>query len=292
MSETERALARAVATDFYRHFTEAEWSRLEPTRRSDLVRDQLAHLPFGTRRLPEAGTPVRVGASGSGEDLLVLAWSERDLARERRAGTRMLAHLGIARATPIANTLPGALAAPGSLLFGDVVEEHGALDVPLGAIESDAAAKAAWELLDRVTPAIVCLESATAARFLAAAPAAPRSWLSGILWLRRSAVDGVSGPIPENVGFSGWQRQWLAVAEASSFVAASCAVGGLHADDRVLVEIADATTGSPVADDESGVLLLTPLDGETALLRYDTGLRARRRKVCACGTLGTAFDLV
>lgn len=270
--KAEEALARAVETDFYRGRTSTAhgWSATAPTRRADLVRDQVDHLPFGTRRPPNAGTPVRVGTSGSGESLLLLPWSEHDLALERRAGARMLARLGIAPATPIANTLAGALVTPGSLLFGDVVEEHGALDIPLGAIESDAAAKQAWELVDRVSPAILVLEAATAARFFTAAPAAKREWLRGIVWLQRGGVTA-RAEVPPGVGFAGWQRSWLAVPEAACFVASTCAEGAYHADESLLVEVLD------------GNLVLTPLAGENALLRYDTGLRAGVVEKCGCG---------
>lgn len=276
-------LARAVGAEFYRRRLgrTPAWVEVSPTLRADLLRDQVEHPPLGTRHLPGAGTPVRVGTSGSGEDLLLLSWSEADLALERRAGTRLLSCLGIAPATAIANTLPGALASPGSLLFGDVVEEHGGLDVPLGAIESDAAAKQAWDLVDRVTPAILCLETATAERFFAAAPAAERPWIQGLLWLRRAGAPAAAPPVPRSAGFAGWQRLWLSVPEASSFAAVSCAAGKLHADERLVVELGEA-----------GNLLLTPTDGASALLRYDTGLRARRIETCTCGGAGTAFDLV
>src|SRR5690242_1472743 len=110
-------------------------------RREDLVRDQRAD-PRSIR-----GTaPVRLGITGSGEDLLVLGWSAADLARERAAGTRLLGRLGMLPGMRVANTLPGALATPGSLLLGDVIEDLGALDVPLGVVESAAAARPAWEL--------------------------------------------------------------------------------------------------------------------------------------------------
>ena len=57
------------------------------THRTDLVCDQRTHPPHGTRRPPGAAPPVRLGVSGSGAELLVLAWSAADLARERAAGT-------------------------------------------------------------------------------------------------------------------------------------------------------------------------------------------------------------
>src|SRR5438552_7119364 len=140
------------------------------THRADLVREQLTHPPHGTRRPPGAAPPVRLGVSGSGAELLVLAWSAADLARERAAGIRVLARLGVAPGMRVANTLPGALATPGSLLLGHVVEELAAPDVPLGPVEDAAAARQAWDLVERVTPDAIALYGATTATFLAAAP--------------------------------------------------------------------------------------------------------------------------
>src|SRR5262245_42849842 len=61
------------------------WERVALTRRIDLVRDQLGHPPLGRRRLQGAPAPVRTGAIGSGDDLLVLTWSAEELARDRAA---------------------------------------------------------------------------------------------------------------------------------------------------------------------------------------------------------------
>jgi len=273
-------IARAAATGFYRPRVSAEcdWPAVGVTSRAELVRDQLDHPPLGSRGLVGRGHVVRAGATGSGSDLLVLAWTERELALERAAGARMLQRLEIPPATPIANTLPGALTSPGSLLFGDVVEEHGGLDVPLGEIGSDAAAKQAWELLDRVTPGVLCLEPATAARFLSAAPAAARPWLRGILFLWRAA-PAVAVEVPAAIGFSGWQRVWLAVPEASCFAASSCGAGNLHGDRELRLEVI------------GGRLVVTPLEGDTALLRYDAGLRADEVDPCPCGGPGFCFRL-
>src|SRR5690242_15431786 len=91
-------------------------------RHDDLVRDQLAHPPLGSRRPAGAPPVVRAGIAASGERLLVLAWSAAELARERAAGVRLFRRLGVEAGMRVANTLPGALATPGSLLLGDVVE--------------------------------------------------------------------------------------------------------------------------------------------------------------------------
>ena len=249
------------------------------TRRADLLRDQLAHPPHGTRRAPGAAPPVRLGVSGSGADLLLLAWSAADLARERAAGTRVLARLGVMPGMRVANTLPGALATPGSLLLGDVVEELGALDVPLGAVGDVAAARAAWELVERVTPDVIVLDDASAATFLTAAPRAARPWWRGIVWLRLGA-RGARRAVPAATGFGGWQREWLAVPEATSFVGGTCAAGHFHVDERVVAEVVD------------GMLVLTPRGFEAPLERYATELAARLVPgPCGCGVGGTTVEM-
>jgi len=249
------------------------------TRRADLVRDQLAHPPHGTRRPPGAAPPVRLGVSGRGAELLVLAWSAADLARERAAGTRVLARFGVAPGMRVANTLPGALATPGSLLLGDVVEELGALDVPLGAVEDAAAARHAWELVERVTPDVIVLDDVSAATFLTAAPPGARPWWRGTVWLRVGARVGHPA-VPPAVAFGGWQREWLAVPEATSFVAATCAAGRFHVDEGVVAEVVDET------------LVLTPRGFEAPLERYATELPARLIPgPCGCRAGGTTLEM-
>jgi len=272
------------------------FTRLPLTRRDELVRDQLAHAPKATRPVADAAPPVRAGVTRSGDALLVLTWTANDLARERAAGARLFRRLGIEAGTPVANTLPGALATPGSLLLGDVMEEIGALDVPLGTIDSDTAARQAWELVDRVQPGVLVLEPSTGARFLAAAPETTRAWWRGIVWLRTDSTDVVAAappsPLP-GAGFTGWQRTWLAIAETTSFVALSCAARRFHLDDGIIAEVVDDTTGAAIAPGEPGLLVVTPLGMDTLVLRYASYTRARARAdACACGAAGPAVDVL
>src|SRR5262249_21350049 len=159
-AETHLARILAAPSEFYRRRGLAgPFDRLPLTRREDLVRDQLAHLPHGTRRTAGAGAPARTGVSGTGDTLLLLTWSASELARERAAGVRLFGRLGVRPGMRVANTLPGALATPGALLLGDVVEELGGLDVPLGPVAGEAAARQAWELVDRVEPDVLVLDA-------------------------------------------------------------------------------------------------------------------------------------
>jgi hypothetical protein len=238
-------------------------------RRSELVAQQLASPPWGSRRFAAGDPPVRVGATGTGADLLLLGWTAAELAAEVRAGVELYGRFGVAPGMRVANTLPGALATPGALLLGDVIEAIGALDVPLGVIESEAAARPAWELCDRIEATVLVVEPGpVATTFFAAAPPHARPWWRGIVWLSRGTA---ATPVPPPPGFAGWQRTWLAVAEASSFVAGSCDAGGFHGV---------AGAGADVSD---GELVL-------GARRYASGLRARAVAACPCGG-GAAFVL-
>jgi hypothetical protein len=251
------------------------------TARAALVADQRAHPPLGSHWARTPAGPIRAGATGSGDDLLVLGWSEADLAAERAAGARVLGALGITPGTPVANMLPGALATPGALLVGDVVEEIGALDVPLGVIESAAAARPAWELFDRVKPAVLILDEGGGAAFLGAAPAADRPWWNGIIWLRRAgAAPRERVFVPEAAGFRGAQRSWLAVPEVASFVAWSCGEGRYHVDAGVEAEVTD------------GELVLTARGRTAGVARYRSGVRVGTLGAsCGCGGSGPVVSL-
>ena len=280
---------RVMRSPFYRERLGARWSgdpaTLPLTRREDLVRDQLAHPPLGTRRPDDAPPPVRAGISGTSDSLLVLAWSEAELARERAAGVRLLRRLGVEPGMRVANTLPGALATPGSLLLGDVVEELGALDVPLGAVETEAAARQAWDLVDRVRPDVLVLADAGA--FLRAAPPAARPWWRGTMWLHSAAAPP---PTPAAAGFAGWEREWLAVPEATSFVASTCTKGVFHVDQAVVAEIVDPQTGALLPSGQDGFLVISAIGLDAPLARFATGLTACAA-ACACGAEGLALTM-
>jgi hypothetical protein len=242
--------------------------------RAELLADQAAHPPFGARTFGGDDGPVRVGVTGSGATLLLLPWSEADLARERAAGARVFGRLGIRGRMRVANALPGALATPGALIVGDVNEELGALDVPLGEIATPAAAAAAWELLDRVEVNVLILDPATARPLLDAAPPSPRPWWRGIVWLARPGA--ITNP-PATGGFDGWQRTWLAVPEVTSFAGGDCAEGRVHVDPAL----------APTA--ERGTLVLGPLHPGVPW-RYQTELPARGAASCRCGSSDPAFE--
>lgn len=263
--------------------TVESFSELPATRYADLVRDQLGHPPQGSRRAAEAPHAVRAGWLRRGSDLLVLTWTAADLAHERACGVRVLSALGVTAGMRVANTLPGALATPGSLLLGDVMEDLGALDVPLGSIESAAQAKQAWELIDRVEPQVIVAESNGSDVFFNGAGAQPRPWWQGMVWVR-SEICSARPALPAHLGFAGWQRTCLSIPVARSFAAAECDAGQFHFDAELCPEEGGG------ADRRHG-LLLTVLAGDTPLLRYDTELLARGMGRCTCGATGEGYEV-
>jgi hypothetical protein len=235
--------------------------------RAELIADQQRQPPFGSRRFETGDGPVRAGTTGQGDALFLLPWSESHLARERAAGARVFGRLGIGARMRVANALPGALATPGALVVGDVTEALGALDVPLGEIATEAAAAPAWELIDRVEVNVLILDPARAASLLAAAPAQPRPWFQGIVWLCRPGEFATPPKVPH---LPGWRRRWLAVPEMSSFVASECAQRMLHVDAAFAPTV------------EVGELVLGALHPDVPW-RYRSGWPARVLGSCRCG---------
>ncbi|HYD49478.1 MAG TPA: hypothetical protein VEB21_14075 [Terriglobales bacterium] len=273
---------------FYRARIASGVAPLAPTTRAELLADQLAHLPHGTRRPADAAPPVRAGITGTGSELLVLTFTAADLRRERAAGTALLRSLGITPGMRVANALPGALATPGSLIVGDVIEELGALDVPLGSPDSEAAATQVWSLLDRVQPQVLIVDPTSGERLLRSAPPTERPWLSGVIWLHQAA-NPPSFPSTGQGGGRG-HRHWLAIPEATSFAAGSCEAGSLHIERSTIAEV--ITASGDIAAEGNGTLLLTPLELDTPLLRYDSGVAVRLRSDgCRCGSAGAVIEI-
>lgn len=248
------------------------------TQRGELVHAQMGSVPLPSHAANGAAF-VRAGTTGTGDDLLVLRWTAADLARERAAGARVLGSFGVRAGMKVANTLAGALATPGSLLLGDVVDEMGCLDVPLGFTANEAAARSAWELIDRVEPHVLVVDQGSAPALFAAASAAPRPWWEGIVWLQAATPRDPRVAIPAAVGFAGWQRNWLAIPEVSSFVASQCAQSSWHVDTGVEAETVE------------GRLLLTAHACDEGRRRFATGIAAHILPSCNCSGTGVVLQL-
>ena len=75
-------------------------------------------------------------------------------------------------------------------------------------------------------------------------------------------------------------------------VAASCAMSRYHVDERIAAEIVDVANGAVLPAGRDGMVALTLLDGDTALLRYSSGLTGRMLpSPCTCGAAGTVLEI-
>lgn len=259
----------------------AAWRALQPTTRQSLIADQRAHPPYGSRARIDAGPAVRAGAVGHEADLLVQLWTAADLERERAAGVRCLERCGVRAGMRVGNTLAGALHTPGSLLVGDVVDDLGGLDIPLGEVHDSRSAGAAWTLAVRVGVEALIIPGDAAATTLRELPESLAARLSALIIVDRAdarRAGNYVGGIPPLPGFRGRWGRWLAVPEATCFAAVQCDHGPYHGVGDAVLELA----GDEWREGAEGPLLITPLERDFVMLRFDPRIRAAVER-CACG---------
>lgn len=256
-----------------------------PVQRETLVRMQRSLPPQTWRR--QVDPLIRAGVSGRGDALLVLAWTAQMLSVERSAGVRFLQLAGIRPGHRVANTLPGALTTPGSLLLGDVVEDLGALDIPLGPITNTEGAARCWELLRMVEPQALVLEAATAPVFFADAPPAQEWSLNAVIWLHRE-IPTAWPRLPQNIGAER-TLHWLTVPEVQCFFAHSCEEGHFHLDQLLQWRVVDPSDFSVSSQGWLEVAWHAPEQGE---LQYLVPWRVTMATpACSCGG-GAALELL
>ncbi len=235
--------------------------RLAVTTAEELAADELAHLPGGSWRdataFSRAGVPCREQALG------ILLFTADDLSREARVGAGALRAAGLESGRRSTNTLPGAIATPGSLLVGDAVEALGSLDMPVGPIDTPASCAVAWDFWQRVQPdfAIVDAKGACDLAGLLDEKQVSATWL-GLSGL--AVVTDLRDSEPVTAGFDVPVTRIAGLAECFGLMCARSSEGAYFPPaDEILVEVLD------------GQLVLTALVHSAALVRYAPGVRAR-----------------
>jgi len=228
---------------------------------------------------------VRCGIAGSGEDMVVLAWTAAALAVERDAGVAMLRRFGVKPGMRAVHTLPGALFTPGSLLLGDVLEALGVLDVPLGPIRKESDSALLWSTVRSLNADVLVTEAASGLRILREQPPADvlaklRHWI----WMSEDPTFTIP-PLPPLA--SGTRcALWLTAPEAECFFAYRCPESSvhLHHPERVRIPSPEErrslrAEGLIVAADSAnqGIEILVPWP-------------VRNLRHCACGQ-GGALEL-
>jgi phenylacetate-CoA ligase len=236
-----------------------------------------AHPPFGRIRLDDEPL-LRAGLVTTAVPRPVpIAWSRADLGREAALGARFLRGAGLRARSRTSDTLGGGLVTPGTLAVSDALDALDAVALPVGPINGDVALARAREIWEIVRPEALIVDAPTLA-FLEGA---------GQTAVAPSLVVVLTPGEAESLAVSSVETRYrvLSVPQVGTFVAGECARhAGLHfAEDAFVAETVDEA-GMPSEDGAAGRLLLTPLRRSLALIRFDTGLRARiDRTPCECG---------
>jgi phenylacetate-CoA ligase len=244
------------------------------TRKAELRQSEEEHPPFGDYRGAPPEACVRLGASTgtSGRPTLVL-WTPRDLAVDYAASARGRWRWGLRPGMSLANAHPFGMNA-GGWHFSHGIEALGVLNIPSGPPVGDAHVRDVVEVWRRVRPSMyrlfgnVARTYADAARGVGLDPA-------------RDLNLTVAGDHPA--------EQYLMVSsglEALPLLGSACeARDGAHlCEDLAIVEVVDRRSGRPCGHGERGSLVVTVLEKDNFLLRYDLEDVVRWNTApCPCG---------
>lgn len=249
-------------------------SAIPPTVKEELRANEREVPPFGDYRGAGLEECVRVGASTgtSGRPTYIL-WTDRDLEVDNEAACRGRYRWGLRPGTSCAHAHPFGLYG-GGWHFSHGLEALGVLNVPLGPPGTPEQVDLAVEVWRRVRPTQVRLFGNAAAKF---AEGARRRGLDPA----RNLSLTVEGENPR-----AQYRTVSAGLEALGMLGSACAEDdGAHVcEDLAIVEVLDRRTRRPVGDGARGVLVVTTLEKDNLLLRYDLEDVVRTNyRACPCG---------
>lgn len=294
------AVARACELPFWRRKLEGaalgpddlktrdDLLRVPRTVKDELRASQRAHPPFGSYLRREGAVRVGTTTGTSGTPSLVV-WTERDLQIEHRAAARMFWRQGVRPGLLVAHSHPLGVYGGGALL-SSALEAFGCLVMAVGAPETDEQAEQIVRTLELVRPDMYIMFDAALLRLWEAAVRLgldPHEDLKMRLRAPHPAMQGGSA---------------TAGAECFSFMGGACGEQkGAHlAEDLAVVECIDPATGLPAAEGTRGHLVVTTLERDNGMLRYDLEDLVRIfTDRCGCGETharmiwdGRARDLV
>ncbi|GBD27399.1 Phenylacetate-coenzyme A ligase [bacterium HR30] len=265
--------------------------RLFPTTTKAELRESEAQFPpFGDYRGAPPEQAVRLGASTgtSGRPTLIL-WTRKDLEVDYRASFRARWRWGIRPGTCLANAHPFGMNA-GGWHFSHGIEGLGILNVPSGPPGTAGEIRDVLEVWRRLRPDTYRLFGNVATRF---AEAARELGLDP----QRDLNLCIAGDHPA--------EQYLMVSsglEALPLLGSACDErDGAHvAEDLAIVEVVEPNSGRLCGHGERGNLVVTVLEKDNFLFRYDLEDIVRWNELpCPCGEThrrlfyeGRARDLV
>jgi len=249
--------------------------RLIPaTLKDELRQSEAEHPPFGDYRGAPIDKCVRLGASTgtSGEPTLIL-WTRKDLDVDYQASYRGRWRWGLRPGMSLANAHPfGANA--GGWHFSHGIEGLGALNIPAGPPVGSQHIADVIEVWRRLRPDMYRLFGNVATTMADAA--------------RRAGLDPDADLNLTIAGDHPAQQYLMASSglEALPLLGSACDErDGAHvAEDLAIVEVVDRHTGRDCSDQERGNLVVTVLEKDNFLLRYDLEDIVRwNMKPCPCG---------
>ncbi len=247
---------------------------LPTTRKAELRASEEALPPFGDYRGAPVSEAVRLGASTgtSGRPTLIL-WTRKDLAVDHAASARGRWRWGLRPGMSLANAHPFGMNA-GGWHFSHGVEALGVTNIPSGPPVGTRHVADVIEVWRRLRPDMYWLFGNVATTYADAARARG-------LDPARDLNLTIAGDHPS--------EQYLMASsglEALPLLGSACAErDGAHlAEDLAIVEVVDEATGRACGHGERGNLVVTVLEKDNFLVRYDLEDVVRlNTKPCSCG---------
>jgi len=247
---------------------------LPATRKDELRASEEAHPPFGDYRGAPPSQAVRLGASTgtSGRPTLIL-WTRKDLEVDHAASARGRWRWGLRPGMSLANAHPFGMNA-GGWHFSHGVEALGVTNIPSGPPVGATHVADVIEVWRRLKPDMYRLFGNVATTYADAARA-----------------RGIDPAAELNLAIAGDHpsEQYLMASsglEALPLLGSACDErNGAHlAEDLAIVEVIDEATGKPCVHGERGNLVVTVLEKDNFLVRYDLEDVVRLNTTpCSCG---------
>jgi len=245
------------------------------TVKQDLRDSEAEAPPYGDYRFTDLRAAVRIGTStGTTGQPTISYWTRRDLWIEYEASARTWWRYGYRPGMIVTHAHPAYLYSGGPMLSGSY-EYFGMLNVWVPPPETDELAEQALRFWMRVKPDIPFMGFSTGRFFEVAGKLGIDPKDAGL------EFRGMPG-----FGMGKGMPLMTAGAECFAYLGGGCGqLPGAHlAQDWAVVQAVDPATGEEVPDGEWGDLVVTTLDRDNGLLRYDLEEAcAILREPCPCG---------
>jgi phenylacetate-CoA ligase len=245
------------------------------TVKQDLRDSEAENPPWGDYRFTDPRRAVRLGTStGTTGNPTISIWTRRDLWIEYESSARVWWRYGYRPGMVVTHAHPAYLYG-GGIMLSSSYEYFGMLNVWVPPPDTDEAAEQGLRFWTRVKPDIPFMGFSTGRFFEVAAKLGIDPKDAGL------EFRGMPG-----LGMGKGLPLMTAGAECYAYVGGGCgkAPGAHLAMDWGIVQAVDPKTGAEVADGEWGDLVVTTLDRDNGLLRYDLEEAcAILREPCPCG---------